>query len=711
MNSVPVGLISKLSKIAIEHGGELTTNEDSATHVIDWNDEIDANNDSADDLPARVIDLQPLTNSSSDGSTSPNLYLVHWPFQPDSSNEWVEETALQLTNAEQQAAAFGRREKGRYYVSCRFLLDTDLFNEWSNEGDYENSFGAGGNGSGAAVGDDEEAENAPITRKATKGRGRRQSSSASQNKAKEKDVIVPLATNLYEKLFADVLPASATRSLLHADVVRVLEIESTGPKLTMQQIPTASDASESKVESEVSAATTVASSSSKKRKLDAISSAEDTNSNDSPAARVWLSMDSISDFERRVLGSQVLQESSASGRAIYMQIRNAVLQLYLLHPSQYLSATECRRKIAGDVAKIARIHEFLDAFGAINYAVKLEARPFPAEDFSLTARRQALLDRVSRWPSCSVFAQSTKEYATKAWTEAMDAALVQQVKEKCMDWQTISQSMLQWLEQHVKTLSAATKIADAPSQLLVQLDPLQRQQLVSPLLCMLHFLEMQLQPIVRTSGVKAVPTSIPKESNDSQNDPSETNGSCSSTTVPVSNETSNNVPHSNGHEVHVKMEVDNEGAISSNKATGIIATALQDKAPLCAPQTAKQHLQDRLLRAVQHLSALDVLLEELRQHTANTNTVESDTKSSEPTAMDVDDDSSAEGAAVGHDGREAVQSYAQSLSNLLQIEARRALRLIATRHEELAQEKLQQRLKILEDKVRIFLFFGLLSVF
>ena len=44
-----------------------------------------------------------------------------------------------------------------------------------------------------------------------------------------------------------------------------------------------------------------------------------------------------------------------------------------------------------------------------------------------------------------------------------------------------------------------------------------------------------------------------------------TNGSSSSITAPVSNETSNNVPHSNGHEVHVKMEVDNESAISANR--------------------------------------------------------------------------------------------------------------------------------------------------
>lgn len=51
----------------------------------------------------------------------------------------------------------------------------------------------------------------------------------------------------------------------------------------------------------------------------------------------------------------------------YLGIRNSIVHLYHQNVQTFLTATECRRKIAGDVAFIIRVHEFLDAFGVINY--------------------------------------------------------------------------------------------------------------------------------------------------------------------------------------------------------------------------------------------------------------------------------------------------------------------------------------------------------
>ena len=51
----------------------------------------------------------------------------------------------------------------------------------------------------------------------------------------------------------------------------------------------------------------------------------------------------------------------------YLPIRNSIVHLYHQSTNSFLTATECRRKIAGDVAYIVRVHEFLDAFGVINY--------------------------------------------------------------------------------------------------------------------------------------------------------------------------------------------------------------------------------------------------------------------------------------------------------------------------------------------------------
>jgi hypothetical protein len=52
----------------------------------------------------------------------------------------------------------------------------------------------------------------------------------------------------------------------------------------------------------------------------------------------------------------------------YVSTRNEIVHMYHQHASNFLTATECRRKIAGDVSYIVRIHEFLDAFGIINYS-------------------------------------------------------------------------------------------------------------------------------------------------------------------------------------------------------------------------------------------------------------------------------------------------------------------------------------------------------
>ena len=67
----------------------------------------------------------------------------------------------------------------------------------------------------------------------------------------------------------------------------------------------------------------------------------------------------------------------------YIKIRNFIVNLYSLNPFVYLSATECRKKIAGDVCIILKIHSFLDNFSLINFNVKPDCRPtLPSTSFS-----------------------------------------------------------------------------------------------------------------------------------------------------------------------------------------------------------------------------------------------------------------------------------------------------------------------------------------
>jgi SWI/SNF related-matrix-associated actin-dependent regulator of chromatin subfamily C len=46
-----------------------------------------------------------------------------------------------------------------------------------------------------------------------------------------------------------------------------------------------------------------------------------------------------------------------------------MIDTYRLNPTQYLTATACRRSLAGDVCAIIRVHAFLEQWGLINFQV------------------------------------------------------------------------------------------------------------------------------------------------------------------------------------------------------------------------------------------------------------------------------------------------------------------------------------------------------
>lgn len=54
-----------------------------------------------------------------------------------------------------------------------------------------------------------------------------------------------------------------------------------------------------------------------------------------------------------------------------------MIDAYRLNPTEYLTATACRRNLAGDVCAIIRNHAFLEQWGLINYQVDADARPAP----------------------------------------------------------------------------------------------------------------------------------------------------------------------------------------------------------------------------------------------------------------------------------------------------------------------------------------------
>merc|ERR1712038_1907339 len=83
----------------------------------------------------------------------------------------------------------------------------------------------------------------------------------------------------------------------------------------------------------------------------------------------------IHSIEKRALPEFFNGKNKSKTPEIYMAYRNFKIDSYRLNPTEYLTATACRRNLAGDVCAIIRVHAFLEQWGLINYQVDIEARP------------------------------------------------------------------------------------------------------------------------------------------------------------------------------------------------------------------------------------------------------------------------------------------------------------------------------------------------
>ena len=87
-----------------------------------------------------------------------------------------------------------------------------------------------------------------------------------------------------------------------------------------------------------------------------------------PSCAHWFNIDEIHQIEKDSLPEFFVGKLSKTP-IIYKKYRNYILNLYRQNPRAYLSATTCRRNLAGDVCAILRIHAFLEHWGLINFNV------------------------------------------------------------------------------------------------------------------------------------------------------------------------------------------------------------------------------------------------------------------------------------------------------------------------------------------------------
>lgn len=131
MSRVPAHLNIKLKKVVKEHGGFCVDYAIDATHIVEWDEEVDSLPSELTEEFVRTIEIRPREVAGT--------ALVHWFYFPDSYDEWIPSDHVdgsEPPDTVPQASDLTIIKQWR--VCCRFIMDCKIFNEWGNEIDYEN---------------------------------------------------------------------------------------------------------------------------------------------------------------------------------------------------------------------------------------------------------------------------------------------------------------------------------------------------------------------------------------------------------------------------------------------------------------------------------------------------------------------------------------------------------------------------------------------
>ena len=119
-------LHTRLVDIVKKHKGQVTQNLDDADHVI-YPPSSDELNDTSSTKWIRVLKKD----------TRKDSILIHRLFTPDSHDEWLNNIDVDDDVAGLNDSSNNASGSEVWEVTSNWLLDTDTYNEWMNQEDYE----------------------------------------------------------------------------------------------------------------------------------------------------------------------------------------------------------------------------------------------------------------------------------------------------------------------------------------------------------------------------------------------------------------------------------------------------------------------------------------------------------------------------------------------------------------------------------------------
>uniref|UniRef100_A0A8D0D572 SWI/SNF related, matrix associated, actin dependent regulator of chromatin subfamily c member 2 n=1 Tax=Sander lucioperca TaxID=283035 RepID=A0A8D0D572_SANLU len=310
---------SKLKDIIKRHQGSITDDKSKATHHIypspsqheeeEW--------------------LRPVMKKD-------KQVLVHWGVSPDSYDTWV--SASEVDGDVEDPPNTDRPWK----VHAKWVLDTDAFNEWMNEEDYEVDENKKPVSFRQRIFPKEEevgicgiCVNPGPHWKQRRG-----------HRGEEEDT--------EEDVTKDMDDSSAGASMEEGSISKNGICRGWGDdeEQSKAEINRLMDASEDNV-------------------------TEQTHHIIIPSYGAWFDYNCIHEIERRALPEFFNGKNKSKTPEIYLAYRNFMIDTYRLNPQEYLTSTSCRRNLTGDVCAIMRVHAFLEQWGLVNYQVDSESRPLP----------------------------------------------------------------------------------------------------------------------------------------------------------------------------------------------------------------------------------------------------------------------------------------------------------------------------------------------
>ncbi|KAK1341035.1 hypothetical protein QTO34_017436, partial [Cnephaeus nilssonii] len=371
-------LLGKLKDIIKRHQGTVTEDRNSASHVVY-------------PVPGNLEEeewVRPVMKRD-------KQVLLHWGYYPDSYDTWIPASEIEASVEDAPTPEKPRK------VHAKWILDTDTFNEWMNEEDYEvnddkNPVSRRKKISAKTLTDE---VNSPDSDRRDKKGG---------NYKKRKRSPSPSPTPEAKKKNAKKGPSTpytkskrGHREEEQEDLTKDMDEPSPVPNVEEVTLPKTVNTKKDSESAPVKGGTMTDLDEQEDESMETTGKDEDENSTGNkgeqtknpdlhednvteqthhiiiPSYAAWFDYNSVHAIERRALPEFFNGKNKSKTPEIYLAYRNFMIDTYRLNPQEYLTSTACRRNLAGDVCAIMRVHAFLEQWGLINYQVDAESRPTP----------------------------------------------------------------------------------------------------------------------------------------------------------------------------------------------------------------------------------------------------------------------------------------------------------------------------------------------